>query len=109
MDGSGSLKVIENGVITMPVFYIHIFGRPFVKWFALCYLTVVCPVCNVGVLWPNGWMDQDATWHGDRPWLRPHSVRWEPSCPLPPKKKGTAATLTIRPMSILVKRLGGSR
>jgi len=22
-----------------------------------------CPVCNVGVLlWPNGWMDQDATW-----------------------------------------------
>jgi len=24
----------------------------------------VCPVCNVGVLWPNGWMDQDATWYG---------------------------------------------
>jgi len=22
----------------------------------------VCPVCNVDVLWPNGWMDQDATW-----------------------------------------------
>ena len=24
-----------------------------------------CPVCvcNVGVLWPNGWMDQDATWY----------------------------------------------
>jgi len=21
----------------------------------------VCPVCNVGVLWPNGWMDQDVT------------------------------------------------
>jgi len=20
----------------------------------------VCPVCNVGVLWPDGWMDQDA-------------------------------------------------
>ena len=38
------------------------------KRFALCYRTVVCPVCvlsgNVGVLWPNGWMDQDATWHG---------------------------------------------
>jgi len=30
--------------------------------FALCYQTVVCPicpVCNVGVLWPNGWTDQD--------------------------------------------------
>jgi len=20
----------------------------------------VCPVCNVGVSWPNGWMDHDA-------------------------------------------------
>jgi len=24
-------------------------------------------VCNVGVLWPNGSMDQDATWYGSRP------------------------------------------
>jgi len=24
-------------------------------------------VCNVGVLWPNGWMDQDATWYRGRP------------------------------------------
>ena len=23
-----------------------------------------CPVCNVGVLWPNSCMDQDATWYG---------------------------------------------
>jgi len=41
------------------------FGRPFVKRFALCHRTAVlsvsvyvCPVCNVGVLWPNGWVDQ---------------------------------------------------
>jgi len=30
----------------------------------------VCPVwsvCDVDVLWPNGWMDQDETWHGGRP------------------------------------------
>ena len=51
--------------------YQQIFGRPFVKRFALCYQTVVClsclPVCNVGVLWPNGWMDQDETWHAGRP------------------------------------------
>jgi len=41
-----------------------IFGRPLVKRFALCYQTVVCLVCpvyDVGVLWPNGWMDQDVT------------------------------------------------
>jgi len=41
-----------------------VFGRPFVKRFALCFMTVVCPVCDVGVLWPNDWMDQDETWHG---------------------------------------------
>ena len=90
-----------------------IFGRPFVKWFALCYRTVVCAVLSVlsvtlvycgqtvgwinmplgmeiglglchivldgdpapaqkgaqstpifgpCLLWPHGWMDQDATW-----------------------------------------------
>ena len=48
-----------------------IFGRPFVKQFALCYQTIVClyvcPVCKVDVLWPNGWMDQDETWHAGRP------------------------------------------
>jgi len=25
--------------------YTELFGRPFVKLFALCYRTVVCPVC----------------------------------------------------------------
>jgi len=25
------------------------------------------PVSNVGVLWPSGWMDQDATWFWGRP------------------------------------------
>ena len=36
----------------------------------------VCPVCNVGVLWPNGWMNQDKTWHGGRPRLMAHCVTW---------------------------------
>ena len=26
----------------------------------------VCPVCNVGVFWPSGWMNQGATWYGDK-------------------------------------------
>ena len=60
-----------------------VFGRPFVKWFALCYRTIACPVClsvcNVGVLWPNGFMDQGATWYGDRSRPRPQRVRWGPS------------------------------
>ena len=46
-------------------------GRPFVKRFTLCYWSVVClsclSLCNVGVLWPNGWMDRDETWHVGRP------------------------------------------
>jgi len=36
----------------------------------------VCPVCDVGVLWPNGWTDQDETWHTGRPQPRPHFVTW---------------------------------
>jgi len=52
-----------------------IFGRPFVKRFALCYQTVVC---LSGVLWPNGWTDQNETWHTGRPRPWPHCVRWEP-------------------------------
>ena len=54
----------------------------------------VCPVCDVGVLWPNGWTDQDETWHvlgGD---------------PAPPKG-GTAPI--FGPCLIVAKRLDGSR
>ena len=64
-----------------------VFGRPFVKRFAVCYQTVVSlsclSVCNVGVLCPNGWMDQDETWHADRPRPWPHCVTWGPSFPSP--------------------------
>jgi len=39
----------------------------------------VCPICDVGVLWPNGCMNQDETWYSGRPRFRPHCVRWGPS------------------------------
>jgi len=55
-----------------------------------CLSSPVCPVCNVGVLWPNGWMDQDETWHGGRPRPREHCVGWGPSLPPPKKKEGRA-------------------
>jgi len=69
-----------------------IFGRPFVKRFALCYRTFVmsCPVClsvclgaylsvcYVDVLWPNGWMDRDVNWQGDKPRPRRICVRRGP-------------------------------
>ena len=70
---------------------LFVFERPFVKLFAICYQTVVCPVdlsvCDVGILWQNGWMDQDETRHAGRPRPWPHCVRWGPSSP-PPKGEG---------------------
>jgi len=39
------------------------------------------PIFCSCLLWPNGWMDQDATWYGGRPWLMRHCVRWGPSSP----------------------------
>jgi len=47
----------------------------------------VCPVlsvCDVRALWPNGWTDQDETWHAGRPRPWPDCVRWGPCSP-PPK------------------------
>ena len=59
-------------------------------WATVCKM--VCPVlldrclsylsvCDVGVLWPNTWMDQNETWHTGRPRPRPHCVRWGSSSP----------------------------
>jgi len=49
---------------------------------SVCCLSCLS-VCNVGVLWPNGLMDQDETLHIGRPRLWPHCVRWGPSSPSP--------------------------
>jgi len=80
----------------------------------------VLSVCNVGVLWPNGWMDQDATWYGGRPRPRTHCVeaylrtKWhlDPSNRLAtihivldetqlPHGKRQSSPTTFRPMSIV--------
>ena len=37
------------------------------------------PIFGPCVLWPNGWMDQDATCYGGRIRPRRHCVRWGPS------------------------------
>jgi len=42
------------------------------------------PIFGPYPLWPNGWMDQDATWYGGRTRPRRLCVRWGPSSP--PKK-----------------------
>jgi len=55
--------------------------------FVLSVVRPPCPVClsvcDVGVLWPNAWMDQDESWRAGRPRPWPHCVRWGPSSPSP--------------------------
>jgi len=43
------------------------------------------PIFGPFLLWPNGWMDQDATWYGCRPQPRGLCVRWRPTSP--PQKR----------------------
>jgi len=54
---------------------------------------ILCPC----LLWSNGWMDQDDTWHGGRSSSRPHCARWGPSSP---HQKGGRAP-NFRPISIV--------
>ena len=42
------------------------------------------PIFGPFLLWPNGWMHQDATWYGARPQPEGLGVRWGPRC-LPKK------------------------
>jgi len=46
-----------------------------------CPVVSCLSVCNVGVLRPNAWTDQDETWHTARPRPQPHCIRWGPSSP----------------------------
>jgi len=59
------------------------------------------------LLWPNGWMHQDATWYGRWPRPRGLCVRWRPSLHSP--TKGAESPANFRPISIVPKRLDASR
>jgi len=56
------------------------------------------PIFGPCLLWPNGWMDEDATWYESRPQPRPHCVKCGPSSP---RERGIAAPPLFRPMSIV--------
>jgi len=87
------------------------FGRPFVKRFALCYQTVVCPVCDVGTLWPQfsahiccgqtaGWIKMAL---GMEVGLGPGHIVLDGD-QLSATESGTAVSSTFRHMSIVAKR-----
>jgi len=60
------------------------------------------------LLWPNGWMDQDATWYRGmlegRPRPRPHCVRWGLTSAL---RRGTTSQFSVH-VYCVAKRLDGS-
>ena len=56
---------------------------------------------HVCIKWPDGWMDQDATWQGDRFQPKRHCVRWGASSP--PPKGGRAPNFW--PISVMAKWL----
>jgi len=62
------------------------------------------PIFSPCLLWPNGWMNQDGTWHGGRPWSRPHCAV---GTQLPSPEEGRAPN--FRPIFIVAKRLDASR
>jgi len=62
------------------------------------------PPKGARLLWPNSWIDQDATWYGGRPGLREFELDGDPA----PPKRGTASH-TFWPMSVVAKGLDGSR
>ena len=64
------------------------------------------PIFGPCLLRPNGWMHQDATWYGGKRQPRGLCVRWGPS---PSPKRGRSPLPNFRPMSIVAKRLNGSR
>jgi len=84
-----------------------VFGRPFVKRFALCYrpmsVCTVCHVCDIGVFWPNAWTDQDETWHAGID-LGPGHIVLDGD-PAPPKGHSPKY---FRPISVAAKWLHGS-
>ena len=68
------------------------------------------PKISARLLRPNGWMDQDGTWHGRRP--QPRRVLDGDPAPFPPPQKGgggTARLPNFRPMSVVAKWLDGLR
>jgi len=51
---------------------------------SVCRLSVCLSVCDVRALWPNGYTDQDETWHAGRP--RPGHIVLDGDRALPPPK-----------------------
>ena len=63
------------------------------------------PIFGPCLLWPNGWMDPDATRYGGRPQPRQNCVKWGPTHP----QRGRALQKISLAHVYVAKRLDGSR
>jgi len=59
------------------------------------------PIFGPCLLWPNGWMDEDAIWYGSIPQPRPHGVRRGPSST---RERSTAAPPPLFGLCLLWSR-----
>ena len=83
----------------------NVFGRPFVKRFALCYRTVVLSVLSVTLVYYGETVGRIKMKLGMQVGLGPGNiVLYGDPAPLPKK----ATTPNFWPMSIVAKRLDGS-
>ena len=58
------------------------------------------PILGPYLLWPNGWIDSDATWYGGRPWPRRRCVTWGRSQLAPSPKTGRVPQIFAPPKKI---------
>ena len=104
------LCVVVYLCVIFSTFYI-VFGRPFVKRFALCYRYVICLSClSLTLVYIVAKRLDGSRWNlqAGRPRPRPHCVRWGPSSPAPNPPKGGGAP-NFRPISVVAEWLDGSR
>ena len=71
-----------RNMVVIVIWHIHT-TEWLLKNYSQRILTSCLSGCNVRALRPNGWTDQDETWHAGRPRSWPHCVRWGPSSPSP--------------------------
>ena len=96
-----TIKALYKYILTLPYLTLPCAVGPLSVLSVLSY-----PICDVCALWPNGWTDQDETWHTGRPQPWPHCARWGPSSP---SSKGAQPPPNFRPISVAAKWLHGSR
>jgi len=86
-----------------------VFGRPFVNWFALCYYTVVCPVCLfLTLVYCGQTVGLIKLKLGVQVGRGPGHIVLDGD-PAPPLPKGYSPSPNFRPISVVAKWLDGLR